>query len=47
MRVENLTSKPRKANYLGIVLAGLGALAATASTIVAWPALTHLGDKLL
>jgi len=47
MRVENLTTKPRKANYLGVVLAGLGAVAATASTIIAWPALTHLGEKLL
>ncbi len=47
MRIENLTSKPRKANYLGVVLAGLGVVAATASTIIAWPALTHLGEKLL
>jgi len=47
MRVENITSKPRDAKYLNKSLAVLGVIAATASLYVAWPALVHLGQKLL
>jgi len=47
MRVENITSKPRDAKYLNKTLVFLGAFAAMASVYVAWPALMHLGQKLL
>ncbi len=47
MRVENITTKPRNSGYLKTVLAVLGAVAVSAGTYVAWPALTYLGEKLV
>lgn len=46
-RIENITSTPRDAKYLNRSLIFLGAFAVAASIYVAWPALTHLGMKLL
>lgn len=47
MRVENITSKPREAKYISRSLVFMGGFAVVASIYVAWPALVHLGQKLL
>ena len=47
MRTENLKSQPKESKYLKPVLVVLGFMAASASAVVAWPALTHIGEKLI
>jgi hypothetical protein len=47
MRAENVTSKPRDAKYLKNSLMVFGVCAFLSSMYVAWPALTHLGGKIL
>ncbi len=47
MRAENITTRPPERGYLNKVLVILGAVAVTAGTYVAWPALAHLGSKLV
>jgi len=47
MRVENITSKQRDAKYLSRSLVFMGGFAVAVSLYVAWPALMHLGQKLL
>jgi hypothetical protein len=47
MRVENITSKPRDARYLNASLTVFGLFALLSSLYVAWPALAHLGGKIL
>jgi len=47
MRVENITSKPRDAKYLNKSLVVLGVFAVAGFVYVAWPALMHLGQKVL
>jgi hypothetical protein len=47
MRAENITSKPRDAKYLTTSLMAFGLFAFLSSIYVAWPALSHLGGKIL
>lgn len=47
MRAENLTTRPRDSRYLRNTLLILGTIAVSASFYVAWPALAHLGGKLV
>ena len=48
MKTENLNSKPvNTRTYLRYVLLVLGAVAVTAASYVAWPALVHIGSKLI
>lgn len=48
MRSENLVTRPlSRKNYVRTALVAFGAVAMAASTYIAWPALTHLGTKLV
>lgn len=47
MRAEDITSKPRDAKYLSRSLTVAGIVAFAASVYIAWPALMHLGQKIL
>ena len=47
MRVENSQSKPVSDKYLRNTLMAMGVVALSASLYVAWPALVHLGSKMI
>lgn len=48
MRTENVRTSPFEGSrYVRRVLTVLGVIAFSAGTYVAWPALTHLGTKLV
>lgn len=46
MRAQDITSKPRDAKYLNKTLTIAGVIAFAAGAYVAWPALSHLAQKL-
>lgn len=47
MRSENITAKPESRHNVVIALAIFGFAAIPASLYVAWPALVHIGEKLI
>ena len=48
MRTENLSTKPiNRNNYVQTALVAFGVVAMAASAYIAWPALTHLGTKIV
>lgn len=47
MRAENLTAKPEERSRVAVVLAIFGFAAIPAAIYVAWPALVHIGEKLI
>jgi len=47
MRAENITAKPEKRDQVVIALTLIGMIAIPAALFVAWPALVHLGAKLV
>lgn len=47
MRAENSQSKPVSDKYLRNTLVAMGVAAFAASVYVAWPALAHLGSKMI
>ena len=47
MRAENLTAKPEPRNRVVVALAIIGMAAIPAAIFVAWPALVHIGEKLV
>lgn len=47
MRAENNQSKPVSDKYLRNALLAMGVVALSASLYVAWPALVHLGSKMI
>jgi len=47
MKSENITARPEQRQNVVIALALFGFAAIPASIYVAWPALVHLGEKLV
>jgi len=47
VRAENITAKPEPRNRVVVALTVLGMAAIPAAFFVAWPALVHIGEKLL
>ncbi|HEX9777486.1 MAG TPA: hypothetical protein VGA63_05005 [Geopsychrobacteraceae bacterium] len=47
MKSENITARPETRQNVVVALAIFGIAAIPASLYVAWPALAHLGGKLL
>ncbi|HEX9779059.1 MAG TPA: hypothetical protein VGA63_13005 [Geopsychrobacteraceae bacterium] len=47
MKAENITAKPEPRNRVVVALAVIGLVAIPAAFFVAWPALVHLGEKLV
>lgn len=47
MRSENITAKPETRQNVAFALAIVGFAAIPAAIYVAWPALVHIGEKLI
>jgi len=47
VRAENLSAKPDPRNRVVVALAVFGLAAIPAALFVAWPALVHIGQKLI
>lgn len=47
MRAENITAKTEPRNRVVVALAIIGFIAIPAALFVAWPALVHIGAKLI
>lgn len=47
MKVENSSTRPEGRKTVSYLLAAMGVFALPVSVYVAWPALTHLGGKLI
>jgi len=47
MRAENITAKPEERNRVADALAVAGFAAIPLAFFVAWPALVHIGEKLI
>lgn len=47
MRAENITAKPDPRSRVVVALAIFGFAAIPAAIFVAWPALVHIGEKLI
>lgn len=47
MRAENISAKPEERTKVVVALTILGFVAIPAALVVAWPALVHIGAKLI
>lgn len=47
MKAKSGYSKFKKTNYVSVVLGLTGAIAFVASLTISWPALTHIGGKII
>lgn len=47
MRSENITARPESRHQVAVAVALFGFAAIPAAIYVAWPALVHLGEKLI
>ncbi|WP_291316579.1 hypothetical protein [Desulfuromonas sp.] len=48
MKQENIvSSRPQASNYVKATMVAMGIAAFSASAFVAWPALSHIGAKLI
>lgn len=47
MKVENSSSRPEGRKTVSYLIAAMGVFVVPVSLYVAWPALTHLGGKLI
>lgn len=47
MRTENITARPEPRQNVAVALILIGFAAIPAAIYVAWPALIHLGEKLI